>query len=124
LSSHLFMKEQQKQGLRWCPGVMKPPSKLPKKQSHMPMRSDESAWKHTVLKTFANRYAPLAIEEWEAGTVHVAWILAKRNSTVKCSADNTRIFKDGPKANRQGSTPAIDTMEGAILFIMTCSGVM
>jgi hypothetical protein len=64
-----------------------------------------------------NRYTPLAIEELEAGAVHVAWISAKKSSTVRYSADDVRIFKDGPKANRQGVTPAIDTMEGAILFL-------
>jgi hypothetical protein len=116
-SSHLSTKGQQKKGLRWCPGVMNPPSKPPKKLSHTPMRLDESAQKHAISKTFANRYVPLVTEEPEASTVHVAWISAKKSSTVKCSADDARIFKDGPKANRQGVTPAIDTMEGTILFL-------
>jgi hypothetical protein len=117
LSSHLSTKGQQKKGLRWCPGVMNPPSKPPKKLSYMPMRLDESAWRHVVSKTFANRYVPLATEEPEAGAVHIAWISAKRSSTMKCSTDDARIFKDGPKASRWGGTPAIDTMEGAILFL-------
>jgi hypothetical protein len=96
---------------------MNSPSKPPKKLSHMPMRSDESAQKHAASKTFANRYAPLAIEEPEANVVHITWISAKKNSTVKCSADDARIFKDGRKANRRGVTPAIDTIEGTILFL-------
>jgi hypothetical protein len=96
---------------------MNPSFKLPKKLSHMPMRLDESAWKHAVSKTFANRYVPLATEEPEADAVHVAWISVKKNSTVKCSADNAHTFKDGPKASKQGVTPAIDTMEGTILFL-------
>jgi hypothetical protein len=116
-SSRLSTKGQQKQGLRWCPGVMNPPSKPPKKLSHTQMRSDESARKHAVSKTFANRYVLLATEEPEAGVVHVAWISAKRNSTAKCSADDARIFKDGRKANRRGGTPAIDTIEGVIVFL-------
>jgi hypothetical protein len=81
------------------------------------MRSDESARKHAVSKTFANRYALLATEEPEAGAVHIAQISAKKNSTVKCSADDACIFKDGPKASRRGVTPAIDTIEGAIVFL-------
>jgi hypothetical protein len=116
-SSCLSTKGQQKKGLRWCPGVMSPPSKPPKKLSHTQMRSDESTQKHAVSKTFANRYAPLAIEEPEAGAVHVAWISAKKSSTVKCSADDVHIFKDGWKANRRGITPAIDTIEGVIIFL-------
>jgi hypothetical protein len=36
---------------------------------------------------------------------------------VKCSTDDARIFKDGPKASRRGATPAIDTIEGVILFL-------
>jgi hypothetical protein len=117
LSSHLSTKGQQKKGLRWCPGVMSPPSKPPKKLSHTQMRSDEFAQKHAASKTFANRYAPLAIEEPEAGAVHVAWISVKKSSTVKCSADDVRIFKDGPRGNKRGVTPAIDTIEGTILFL-------
>jgi hypothetical protein len=116
-SSCSSMKGQQKQGLRWCPRVMSPPSKPPKKLSHMPMRSDKSAQRHAVLKTFMNRYMPLATEELEADMVHVTWISVKKSSIVKCSADNVRIFKDGLKASRQGGIPAIDTMEGAILFL-------
>jgi hypothetical protein len=117
LSSRLSTKGQQKQGRRWCPGVMSPPSKPPKKLSHTQMRLDESVQKHAISKTFTNRYAPLAIEEPEADAVHIAWISAKKSSTVKCSADDARIFKDGWKANRQGGTPAIDTIEGVIAFL-------
>jgi hypothetical protein len=36
---------------------------------------------------------------------------------VKCSADDMCIFKDRPKANKRDVTPAIDTMEGTILFL-------
>jgi hypothetical protein len=96
---------------------MSPPSKAPKKQSPTLMRSGKSAQKHTILKTFMNRYALLTTEEPEVNAVHVAWISAKKNSTVKCSADDARRFKDRPKANKWGGTPAINTMEGAILFL-------
>jgi hypothetical protein len=81
------------------------------------MRSDESTQKHIISKTFTNRYVLLATEELEANAVHIAWISAKKNSTMKCSADDVRIFKDGPKATKWGATPAIDTMEGVILFL-------
>jgi hypothetical protein len=116
-SSRLSTKGQQKKGLRWCPGVMSPPSKPPKKLSHTQMRSDEFAQKHAISKTFVNRYAPLAIEGPEVSAVHVAWISAKKSSTMKCSADDARIFKDGPRGNRRDDTPAIDTVEGAIRFL-------
>jgi hypothetical protein len=81
------------------------------------MRLDESTWRHAISKTFTNRYVALTTEELEANMVHVAWISVKKNLTVICSADDVRIFKDGPKASRRGSTPAIDTMEGTILFL-------
>jgi hypothetical protein len=117
LSSNLSTKGQQRKRLRWCPGVISPPSKPPKKQSHMPMRLDKSMQKHAILKTFMNRFMPLATEEPEAGMVHVTWISAKKNSTVKCSTDDMCTFKDGLKANKQGGIPAINTVEGAITFL-------